>query len=82
MELSSSKLKKLLIFQERIFQHRKIKKTHYEKNLLYFLKKSFPIIQEMELSKPQDSKPYILGGNWLSPKKQIFLVFWGMELFF
>ena len=35
----------------------------------------------MELSKPQDSKPYILGGNWLSPKKQIFLVFWGMELY-
>ena len=29
----------------------------------------------MELSKPQDSKPYILGGNWLSPKNKYFLYF-------
>ena len=39
MELSSLKLKTLLIFHEEIFQAQKMKK-----NLLYFLKESFSYI--------------------------------------
>ena len=35
MELPSLKLKKLLIFQEEIFQVRKIRKTHSEKFIIF-----------------------------------------------
>ena len=44
IELSSPKLKKLLIFQEGIFQARKIKKFTLKKFLIFFKKKSCYIL--------------------------------------
>ena len=41
MELSSPKLKKLLVFQEGIFQSQKIQKIHSKKNFLIFSQKKF-----------------------------------------
>ena len=44
MELSSPKLKKLLVFQEGIFQSQKIQKIHSKKISYIFSKKSFSYI--------------------------------------
>ena len=59
MELSSSKIKKFLIFQEMEFSDSNIKKF-----LIFYQKKAFLIFQETELS-------YISGGTSKAPKTKI-----------
>ena len=81
MKLSSTKLKKLLIFQEGISQTQKIKKKHSEKCSYIFSKTAFLVFQEIELSSPKIRK--FREGTFQAqkikkPKK--FLIYLEMEL--